>query len=135
MSGKAKPTKHTAKEIAGKHHAAKMRAGGTGGGLDGKAKRIAPKEGKKDIFIKCVKCFTMQPSMKSMSIHYENKHPKEDWAAAEKMYAAENKEETDSSEKNNYNQFNNYDDNEDNYENEEENYNEDGIEEEQKEGN
>jgi hypothetical protein len=53
MGGKAKPTKHTKKEIDGKIHAAKMKAGGAGGGVDGKAKRVAPKEGKKDIFIKC----------------------------------------------------------------------------------
>jgi hypothetical protein len=32
MGGKAKPTKHTAKEIAGKIHLAKMKAGGCGGG-------------------------------------------------------------------------------------------------------
>jgi hypothetical protein len=43
MGGKAKPTKHTSKEIAGKHHAAKMKAGGCGGGENGKVKRIAPK--------------------------------------------------------------------------------------------
>jgi hypothetical protein len=86
MAGKAKPTKHTAKEIAMKHHAAKMRAGGTGGGLDGKAKRTAPKEGKKDVFIKCEKCFLMMPSLKSMQIHYESKHPKENWTEAEKLY-------------------------------------------------
>ena len=46
MSGKAKPQKHTAKEIAQKHHEAKMRAGGRGGGEEGKEKRKAPKEGK-----------------------------------------------------------------------------------------
>lgn len=86
MGGKAKPTKHTSKEIAGKIHAAKMRAGGCGGGESGKAKRIAPKEGKKDVFIQCAKCLTMQPSLKSMQIHYENKHPKENWAEAEKLY-------------------------------------------------
>ena len=51
MSGKAKPQKHTAKEIAQKHHEAKMRAGGRGGGEEGKEKRKAPKEGKKNIFI------------------------------------------------------------------------------------
>lgn len=89
MAGKAKPTKHTAKEIAMKHHAAKMKAGGTGGGLDGKAKRTAPKEGKKDIFIKCEKCFLMMPSLKSMQIHYESKHPKENWTEAEKIYNKE----------------------------------------------
>ena len=47
MSGKAKPQKHTAKEIAQKHHEAKMKAGGRGGGEEGKEKRKAPKEGKK----------------------------------------------------------------------------------------
>jgi len=128
MGGKAKPTKHTAKEIAGKHHAAKMKAGGCGGGLDGRMKRIAPKEGKKDIFIKCEKCFVMQPSMKSMMIHYENKHPKEDWAAAEKIYLAQNIKKTVEDKK--YEDENNYEE----YP-EEENVNEDGIEEEQKEAN
>jgi hypothetical protein len=86
MPGKAKPTKHTAKEINKKHHDAKMKAGGTGGGADGIAKRKAPKEGKKDIFVCCQKCMVMQPSLKSMAIHYENKHPKENWAEAEEMY-------------------------------------------------
>ncbi len=86
MGGKAKPTKHTTKEINGKIHLAKMRAGGCGGGLEGKEKRIAPKEGKKDVFIQCQKCLTMQPSIKSMQIHYENKHPKENWAEAVLLY-------------------------------------------------
>ena len=44
MSGKAKPQKHTAKEIAMKDHEAKMRQGGRGGGAEGKEKRKAPKE-------------------------------------------------------------------------------------------
>ncbi len=129
MGGKAKPTKHTAKEIAGKHHAAKMKAGGCGGGLDGRVKRTAPKEGKKDIFIKCEKCFVMQPSMKSLMIHYENKHPKEDWAVAEKFYLAQQKEENIEEEKKDFIDNNEYDDDG------EENGNEEGIEEEQKEGN
>lgn len=43
MGGKAKPTKHTAKEINGKIHAAKMRAGGAGGGKNGIVQRTAPK--------------------------------------------------------------------------------------------
>jgi len=86
MGGKAKPTKHTAKEIAMKHHEAKMKKGGRGGGLEGIEKRNAPKEGKRDIFIKCEKCFLMQPSLKSMEIHYENKHPKESWEDALKIY-------------------------------------------------
>ena len=38
MSGKAKPQKHTAKEIAMKDHEAKMRKGGRGGGEEGKKK-------------------------------------------------------------------------------------------------
>ena len=49
MSGKAKPQKHTAKEIAQKHHEAKMRAGGRGGGEEGKEKRKAPKEKEYDL--------------------------------------------------------------------------------------
>ena len=53
MSGKAKPQKHTAKEIAMKAHEAKMKKGGRGGGEDGLEKRKAPKEGKRNIFIKC----------------------------------------------------------------------------------
>ncbi len=92
MAGKAKPKKHTAKEIAMKHHEAKMKKGGRGGGQDGIEKRNAPKEGKKNIFIKCEKCFLMQPSLKSMEIHYESKHPKESWADALKIY---NKQEVD----------------------------------------
>lgn len=67
-----------------------MRAGGCGGGQSGKEKRVAPKEGKKDVYIQCVKCLTMQPSLKSMQIHYENKHPKENWNEAQHLY---NKEE------------------------------------------
>ena len=86
MSGKAKPQKHTAKEIAQKHHEAKMRKGGRGGGEEGKEKRKAPKEGKKNVFINCSICFAQQPSLKSMQIHYENKHPKENWEDAKVIY-------------------------------------------------
>ena len=126
MAGKAKPTKHTAKEIAAKHHAAKMKAGGTGGGLDGKAKRTAPKEGKKDIFIKCEKCFLMQPSLKSMQLHYENKHPKENWEAAEKMYNKKDESQSNLTPEQELEQ--NYENQEDEEENED-----NGIEEEEKE--
>jgi hypothetical protein len=31
----------------------------------------------------------MQPSLKSMQIHYENKHEKEDWEAAKINYEAQ----------------------------------------------
>ena len=89
MSGKAKPQKHTAKEIAMKHHEAKMKAGGRGGGEEGKEKRKAPKEGKKNVFINCSICFTAQPSLKSMQIHYESKHPKEDWDSVKDAYQAQ----------------------------------------------
>ena len=89
MSGKAKPAKHTAKEIAMKDHEAKMRRGGRGGGAEGMEKRKAPKEGKRNIFITCSICFTVQPSIKSMAIHYESKHPKEDWEAAKVKYEAD----------------------------------------------
>ena len=34
-----------------------------------------------------------QPSMKSMAIHYENKHPKENWEEAEKKLEALRNEE------------------------------------------
>ena len=43
MSWKAKPQKYTAKEIAQKHHEAKMKAGGR----EGKEKLKAPTKGKK----------------------------------------------------------------------------------------
>lgn len=93
MAGKAKPKKHTTKEIEGKIHAAKMRAGGCGGGANGIQKRIAPKEGKKDVYIICEKCLTQQPSIKTMQIHYENKHPKENWEEAVKLYNKDEEEE------------------------------------------
>ena len=93
MPRKAKPTKHTTKEINQKHHDAKMKAGGMGGGQAGIAGRKAPKEGKKDIFIQCKICLAMQPSLKSMALHYDGKHPKENWAEAEAIYEEEGSEE------------------------------------------
>lgn len=66
-----------------------MRKGGRGGGEEGKEARKAPKEGKRNIFLNCSICFTQQPSVKSMKIHYESKHPKEDWEVAEKQYEAQ----------------------------------------------
>lgn len=89
MSGKAKPQKHTAKEIAMKDHEAKMKKGGRGGGQEGMEKRKAPKDGKKSVFMDCKICFVAQPSIKSMAIHYESKHPKEDWEAAKAIYEAQ----------------------------------------------
>ena len=66
-----------------------MKAGGRGGGEEGKEKRKAPKEGKKNVFIACKICVTEQPSLKSMQIHYESKHPKEDWEAIKNDYQAQ----------------------------------------------
>lgn len=127
MAGKAKPTKHTTKEINAKHHAAKMKNGGMGGGADGKEKRKAPKEGKSDVHnkLKCVKCLALQPSIKSMSIHYESKHPKEDWEAAQVQYLKD-EEENNNVEIKKYNNYQEYKEdhqgeNEDDEENEEEN--------------
>lgn len=132
MAGKAKPTKHTTKEINAKHHAAKMKNGGMGGGAEGKEKRKAPKEGKSDVHtkLKCVKCLALQPSIKSMMIHYESKHPKEDWEAAKVQYLKDeeenNKNNVEIKKYNNYQEYkddhqgeNEDDENED--ENEEEN--------------
>jgi len=78
MGGK-KIQHHTAKELAMKDKHAKMKNGGAGGGEDGKLGRKAPKEGKKDIFLKCTICMTLQPSIKSMEIHHESKHAKIKW--------------------------------------------------------
>ena len=44
------------------------------------------KKEKKNVFINCSICFTQQPSLKSMQIHYENKHPKENWEDAKVIY-------------------------------------------------
>ena len=92
MGGKAKPTKHTTHEINRKHHAAKMANGGCGGGAGGAVARKAPKEGKTDPHQACVKCFTMVPGLKSMKIHYDGKHPKEDWEKAILLYMPKEEE-------------------------------------------
>ena len=119
MGGKAKPTKHSAKEIAQKHHESKMKNGARGGGQDGIEKRTAPKEGKRDIFLKCEKCLLMQPSLKSMKLHYENKHPKENWDDALKIYDKKSEEEN-KAEVNNGGNFNNYEDDDEEEGNDEE---------------
>jgi len=101
MAGKAKPAKHTTAEINRKHHLAKMKNGGMGGGEDGIKNRKAPKEGKTDPYQSCVKCLTMVPGLKSMKIHYEGKHPKEDWEKAILLYQPkeEKKEEENNTNK------------------------------------
>ena len=72
--GGCKIKKHTAKELNMKDMASKMKNGGCGGGDKGKEGRKAPKEGKKDVFLKCTICLGLQPSLKSMEIHHESKH-------------------------------------------------------------
>mmetsp|Transcript_24628 Transcript_24628/g.62318 ORF Transcript_24628/g.62318 Transcript_24628/m.62318 type:complete len:81 (+) Transcript_24628:32-274(+) len=69
MGGKAKPTKHTSKEIAKKVFEANVNRGGGAAGakdrIDGKCQ------------FKCYICLGFQPSEKSMQIHFDAKHPKE----------------------------------------------------------
>ena len=80
---KGKTQKHTAKEIAAKHKAAKERNGAAGGGGKGAQARQAKKLA---TMIICKICGLQQPSVKSMSIHYDSKHPKEDWNAIKDVY-------------------------------------------------
>ena len=65
-----------------------MGAGRKEVGEKGKEKRRGPKEGKKNVFIKCIIFFTGQPSLKSIQINYESKHPKEDWEGIKDAYKA-----------------------------------------------
>ena len=83
MPRKGKTQKHTAKEIAQKHKAAKERAGAAGGGGAGAAARVA--EQAKALGI-CNLCKTQQPSIKSMRIHYESKHDSLNWAEEKDQY-------------------------------------------------
>ena len=68
MGGKAKPTKHTAKELAMKDHLANCNRGG---GKDGIAERLPVKN-----TYECKVCFTPIPDRKTLVIHLDNKHPK-----------------------------------------------------------
>ena len=80
---KGKTQKHTAKEIAQKHKAAKERAGAAGGGGAGAAARV--KEQAKALGI-CNLCKTQQPSIASMKIHYEGKHDRVNWEEEKAQY-------------------------------------------------
>lgn len=70
MGGKAKPTKHSAAETAKKSHLATANMGGGAAGL--KDRQGGPAGHARFI---CKVCFTQVPDMKSMSLHYEAKHP------------------------------------------------------------
>lgn len=74
MGGKAKPTKHTASEIAAKTAAALTNKGG---GKEGKADRLGGKAGHAKF--QCHVCKVQAPSLKSMEAHFEAKHPTLPW--------------------------------------------------------
>src|SRR4051812_14298365 len=72
MTGKAKPKKHTAKEIQAKVDAALTnRGGGKAGLLD----RIGVEKGGHAKW-ECPHCKTTVPDVKSMQIHHDARHPK-----------------------------------------------------------
>mmetsp|Transcript_17455 Transcript_17455/g.20219 ORF Transcript_17455/g.20219 Transcript_17455/m.20219 type:complete len:125 (+) Transcript_17455:178-552(+) len=86
MGRKGKTQKHTAKEIASKVKAAKERNGAAGGGGKGAEARMGAWT---KASVLCDVCKTIQPSFKTMQIHYENKHPKDSYPAEdyEKRFA------------------------------------------------
>lgn len=72
MTGKAKPKKHTAKEIAAKVDAATTNRGG---GKAGQADRSGNEKGGHAKY-ECPHCKTTAPDLKSMQIHHDARHPK-----------------------------------------------------------
>ncbi|BAF20450.1 protein METHYLENE BLUE SENSITIVITY 1 [Oryza sativa Japonica Group] len=72
MTGKAKPKKHTAKEIAAKIDAATTNRGG---GKAGQKDRLGQDKGG-HAKLECPLCKTTAPDIKSMQIHHEARHPK-----------------------------------------------------------
>ncbi|PNW79472.1 hypothetical protein CHLRE_09g416500v5 [Chlamydomonas reinhardtii] len=72
--GKAKPAKHTAKEIAQKVAAATTNKGGGQAGL---ADRLGGKVGHAKF--QCNICKQQAPDLKSMQMHFEARHPKDLW--------------------------------------------------------
>ena len=77
MGGKAKPTKHTAGEIAKKTQLATQNAGGGSAGL---TDRLGGAAGHSKF--KCPYCGIQGPDLKTMNIHHDAKHPKETWDPA-----------------------------------------------------
>ncbi|CAE7243036.1 unnamed protein product [Symbiodinium sp. CCMP2592] len=75
MGGKAKPTKHTAKELAQKEKDATCNRGGGSAGLkDRQGGSVGHSK------YKCNICMQSAPDPKSMQMHFESKHPKEEFA-------------------------------------------------------
>jgi hypothetical protein len=72
MTGKAKPKKHTAKELAAKIDAATT---SRGGGKAGLADRLGQDKGG-HAKLACPLCRVPAPDIKSMQIHHEARHPK-----------------------------------------------------------
>ncbi|KDP26866.1 hypothetical protein JCGZ_18024 [Jatropha curcas] len=72
MTGKAKPKKHTAKEIAAKVDAATTNRGG---GKAGQKDRTGQDKGGHAKY-ECPHCKVTAPDLKSMQIHHEARHPK-----------------------------------------------------------
>uniref|UniRef100_A0ACD5ZCC8 Uncharacterized protein n=1 Tax=Avena sativa TaxID=4498 RepID=A0ACD5ZCC8_AVESA len=72
MTGKAKPKKHTAKEIAAKIDAALTNRGG---GKAGQKDRLGQEKGG-HAKMECPLCKVTAPDVKSMQIHHEARHPK-----------------------------------------------------------
>nr|ABU95041.1 C2H2 Zn finger protein [Triticum aestivum] len=72
MTGKAKPKKHTAKEIAAKIDAATTNRGG---GKAGQKDRLGQEKGG-HAKMECPLCRVTAPDVKSMQIHHEARHPK-----------------------------------------------------------
>ncbi|CAE8628794.1 unnamed protein product [Polarella glacialis] len=72
MGGKAKPTKHTSKELAQKEKDANQnKGGGTAGMKDRQGGNVGHSK------YKCNICMQAAPDPKSMQMHFESKHPKE----------------------------------------------------------
>jgi hypothetical protein len=78
MGGKAKPTKHTAREIAKKTAEANTNKGG---GSDGLKDRLGGPAGHSKYM--CPICKAQVPDIKTLAIHYESKHPKDVFNEAE----------------------------------------------------
>lgn len=72
MTGKAKPKKHTAKEIASKVDAALTNRGGGKAGL---VDRLGAEKGGHAKW-ECPLCKVTAPDVKSMQIHHDARHPK-----------------------------------------------------------
>ncbi|KAG6388121.1 hypothetical protein SASPL_153320 [Salvia splendens] len=72
MTGKAKPKKHTAKELAAKLDAATTNRGGGKAGL---ADRTGKEKGG-HAKLECPLCKVTAPDIKSMQIHHDARHPK-----------------------------------------------------------